>query len=338
MKSIQLPKNITFQWHITDQCNLRCQHCYQDDYSEKGLPLEGLLNILNMLRRFVEASKKENGDIKAHINFTGGEPFIHKNFLELLRATKEMNLFSFGILSNGKLLSQEGLMKLQTVKPSFIQLSVEGNRAMNDDIRGKGALKQVAKALKVYRELGIYTLISFTANAINYKQFPEVVRFAHKNKVNKLWTDRYLPCSKDDPLRLTVDQTKDFFRILAEEQKRHKYRFFSKTNISAHRALQFLNSGGKVYSCTAGKTLLTIMPQGEIYPCRRLPILVGNVLRGDLVDVYKNNPTLNQIREPEKTNKSCGSCYYETSCKGGLKCLSYIEKGDFHAQDPGCWL
>ena len=31
-----LPNYITFQWHLTDQCNFRCKHCYQTDYTNNG--------------------------------------------------------------------------------------------------------------------------------------------------------------------------------------------------------------------------------------------------------------------------------------------------------------
>ena len=32
-------KKHVLQWHITHECNLRCSHCYQEDYSaEKSYP------------------------------------------------------------------------------------------------------------------------------------------------------------------------------------------------------------------------------------------------------------------------------------------------------------
>ncbi len=334
---IRFPSNITFQWHITDQCNLRCLHCYQASYTEKGLPFDQKLEILNKLERFVEAARQKNGKIKAHINFTGGEPFLQEDFIYLLKRTHDLGIFSIGILSNGYLLPVNELDILQKIGISYIQLSVEGDRKINEQIRGKGSLNQVENALAVYRKLKIPTVLSFTANAKNYTSFPAVAKFARKNKVNKLWTDRYLPSSSQDPLKLNAEQTQEYFKILAKEQKRNKLRF-TKTVISAHRALQFLVSGGVAYHCTAGKSLLAIMPTGELYPCRRLPIPIGNILDDELLDVYANNKTLIELRKvDENQDEACASCYYKTSCQGGLKCLSYIEKENFHAKDPGCW-
>ena len=39
-----------FQWHITDRCNLRCTHCYQEDYSGSDeLDFDGLRQIARRL-------------------------------------------------------------------------------------------------------------------------------------------------------------------------------------------------------------------------------------------------------------------------------------------------
>lgn len=34
-----------FQWHFMNSCNLRCAHCYQEDYHYEDLPLDKLMQI-----------------------------------------------------------------------------------------------------------------------------------------------------------------------------------------------------------------------------------------------------------------------------------------------------
>ena len=29
-------KEFYIQWHLTNKCNLRCEHCYQEDYSQSS--------------------------------------------------------------------------------------------------------------------------------------------------------------------------------------------------------------------------------------------------------------------------------------------------------------
>lgn len=333
-----LPHRITFQWHLTDKCNFRCKHCYQDDYSFNGLSFTKQLGILDQLNNFAQTSKKYNAGFKAHINFTGGEPFLREDFLELIAKTKEKNAFTYGILSNGYLLPQPRLETLKKLNPKFIQISLEGGKDVNDSIRGKGSYKKITLALKTYSKLRIPVLISFTANAQNYREFPRVVKTARKYKVHKVWTDRYLPYQSTDSLTMSTPQTKEFFKTITSEQDRQKWRPLSKTRIATNRALQFLMAGGLPYKCSAADTLLAILANGDLLPCRRLPIKMGNLQQDNLIDVYQNNPLRDAIHNPEKLDKNCLLCHYKTSCNGGLKCLSFATQGDFNKKDPNCWI
>ncbi|MCG8698463.1 MAG: radical SAM protein [Bacteroidales bacterium] len=328
------PQHITFQWHITDQCNLRCKHCYQHEYRHAGMDLKSIDSILNKLLAFVNAMKNEHPKISAHINFTGGEPFIRKDFLDILKITVEKQVFSFAILSNGLLLPKIDLLTLKKHSPRFIQLSLEGDRKLNDSIRGKDSFKNTCIALKTYSDLGIPTMVSFTANANNYKYFPRVAKTAKKYGAFKVWTDRYLPGNTNDPLHLSKEEALQYFNIIRKTQRKYMKRGKSAFSASSDRALQFLECGGRPYRCAAGKTLITIMPNGDVYPCRRLPIKVGNILEQTMLDIYANNHTLKSLRNDECND--CQSCYYSKSCNGGLKCLSYAVYNNYNRKDPHC--
>ncbi|MBK8806935.1 MAG: radical SAM protein [Bacteroidales bacterium] len=332
------PDRITLQWHLTDICNYRCIHCYQDNYIDKGADYKKLLEYYGKMEKLICHFKENNKNIKAHINFTGGEPFMKNELLSLLQILHDNKVFSFGILSNGFLLCKSDLKVLAALKPKFIQLSLEGNESINDSIRGRGSYKQVLKAIKTYNDLDIPVIISFTANTINYLIFSEVVRIARKYKVHKIWTDRYLPNNSNDKLALSTNQLKDFFQIVLNEQKKKITNYFSKTIVSSNRSLQFLITGGQPYSCSAGLSLLAIMPNGDVLPCRRLPIKIGNLNYDNLIEIYQSNSTLNGLRSFDNIDTNCMNCYYCRSCKGGLKCLSYINYGDYNKKDSNCWL
>ncbi len=334
----QIPNHITFQWHITDICDLRCKHCYQSDYTNNGLIIDDLFLVLDKISSFIKFLKEKNHNLTSQINITGGEPFLRDDIIELISKIKSYNLFQFAILSNGKLMESEKLDQLVKLEPKFIQLSLEGDEKTNDFIRGKGSYKQVKTALKEYKKRKIPVMISFTANAKNYTQFREVVKFARKNGAFKVWTDRYLPIKKDDQLILSKSQTRDFFNNVLRLQKRERIRILRKVKISSNRALQFLVSGGLPYRCSAGTSLLAILPNGDLLPCRRLPIKIGNILTDDLKEIYYKNNSLIQLRDQENLDYKCKGCYYKHSCNGGLKCLSYAIEDDFNIKDPNCWI
>ncbi|MDM8563363.1 SPASM domain-containing protein, partial [Candidatus Marithioploca araucensis] len=125
-----------------------------------------------------------------------------------------------------------------------------------------------------------------------------------------------------------------FFKIMAKTKRA----WFNRTEISMRRALQFLVGGGRPYHCTAGDSLLTVQSNGDLYPCRRMPIRIGNLLETPLLELYDNSTLLHKLRQPEQISEGCEACFYAKLCRGGLKCLSYAVTGDPFKADPGCWL
>ena len=69
------------QWHITNLCNLRCQHCYQDDFSKKSdLDWSGLKKSI----RSISSHTMREWDKTACIHLTGGEPLLKPELFPLL--------------------------------------------------------------------------------------------------------------------------------------------------------------------------------------------------------------------------------------------------------------
>ncbi len=322
---------------MTDACNYRCKHCYQSSYADNGISTETASAYLAQFQTFIETlSERNETEMRLHINFTGGEPFILQNFTEILTEARKIPKLSFGILSNGYLLPDSKLQILRQLRPSFIQLSLEGNAEMNDQIRGKGSFDDVKKAAATYKKLGIPVMISFTANAQNYKQLPQVVQIARKLKIHKVWTDRYLPIKPKDDLTLTPEQAAEYFQIIRNEQKNKRLHPFSKTIVSAERALQFLISGGVPYKCKAGVSLLTVMPDGTVFPCRRLPIEIGNMSSENILQIFDNQHKIKDLHDLEQLDESCRACFYKSTCAGGLRCLAYAKLGSYLKKDPDC--
>ena len=108
-----------------------------------------------------------------------------------------------------------------------------------------------------------------------------------------------------------------------------------KTQVVMNRALQFFGSGEPVYSCSAGESLITVDEFGSIMPCRRMPIVCGNVFDSSLQQVYYEDATFRQLRQPA-VPKACTGCQYAMLCRGGSRCQSYALYGTFYRADPAC--
>ena len=320
------------QWHISEICNLKCLHCYQDGHKPIALSYQQLLLILEQYREFL---KKLN--VKGHINLTGGEPLCSPYFFKLLdEFKKDKDLYTFSILTNGTLITDEIAKRISEYNPEYVQVSLEGGKKTNDYIRGKNVYKKVSTAIKYLKKYNIFVSISFTATKINYNEFPQVVKFAEKHNVDNVWSDRYIPLNEnaDVDLQMAKEDTANYLRIMEDERIRLKLKR-SKTNIAMYRALQFQMTNDYPYTCTAGKSLLTVMENGDLVPCRRMPIVVGNLLNDNMYDLYKNSQILKELQN-DTTPDDCKKCEYSTKCSGGLKCLTYAIYKDLNHKDVGC--
>ncbi len=341
------PKGLLLQWHLTNRCNLRCSHCYQESYGGGELSYDELLAVLGQYESLLAEWRAAAGSrpaVRGHITVTGGEPFVRKDFIDFLtRLAAHHESYSFGILTNGSFIDLAMARRLHSLRPRFVQVSIEGTEATHDAIRGMGDFQKTVAAIRRLVRFSVPTMISFTAHRRNYREFPAVARLGTKLGVSKVWSDRLIPAAMKGHLSmadaLTPDETREFFELMAQAKAEARRRWFGRTEIALHRALQFLVDGGDdAYHCTAGDSLITIMPDGEVYPCRRMPISVGNVRRTSLRDIYYSNGLLRQLRDQNSVSKGCEGCEHTRRCRGGLKCLSYAVTGDPFQRDPGCWL
>ena len=321
------------QWHLSENCNLKCLHCYQENHKPIQLKSDTLVDIYNQFKELLKKLK-----VKGHINITGGEPLCNPHFFKILDLIKkDSDLISFSILSNGTLITKDIAKKIASYNPYYVQVSLEGGRKINDYIRGKGTYKKIAEGIKNLREQNIFTSISFTATKINYKEFPKVVKYARKYDVNNVWSDRYIPLgdNEDKDLALGLKETREYLDIMSKERTKLKKKKNNNTSISMYRALQFQKTDDFAYGCTAGNTLLTVMENGDLVPCRRMPIVVGNLLKDNMYKLYKNNKILIDLRK-NKIPDDCLDCEYSKMCHGGLKCLTYALYKDLNHKDIGC--
>ena len=337
-----VPPGLLLQWHLTERCNLRCAHCYQDKYTGSELGFEQLLKVLDQFTDLLKSWRQDCGRrVRGHVTVTGGEPFIRRDFLDLLEvfAAKREN-FSFAILTNGSFIDTVMARRLRRLGPAFVQVSIEGTNETHDRIRGPGNFDRTVAAVRSLRAERIETFISFTAHRDNFREFAEVARLAGKLRVSRLWADRLIPTGSGSSLHeqmLTPDETREFFETMLKARNQARRRWFGRTEIAMHRALQFLVAGGRPYHCTAGDSLLTVQANGDLYPCRRMPIRVGNLTETPLAELYYHSDLLRALRDRSRVVDGCQGCFYSQLCRGGLKCLSYAMTGDPFKADPGCW-
>ncbi len=313
----------TLQWHITHRCNLRCTHCYQDDYTAFE-SREALVRVLDQFELLLRAHA-----FRGYLNVTGGEPLTHPDLFWLLQEARRRGITT-AVLTNGTLIGKREAFLLKSCGVDYVQVSLDGMEKTHDAIRGKGSFSRAAEGICALRRENIFVTVSFTAQRQNYRELPRVARFCRDIDANKLWFDRVVIPADEDRRRLSLTK-KDFIKLSRTAAALNR-----KQMVSCARALQFLPCKEKqIYRCTAGNRLLTVLADGTVMACRRLPITAGNVNETDLLRLYHDHPGITQIRNAP-VPESCRSCAYAQLCAGGAKCLTFAKTGRYDLPDPDC--
>jgi radical SAM protein with 4Fe4S-binding SPASM domain len=346
MMQIDSEPNITnefyLQWHITDRCNLRCNHCYQEDFTGNfEMSLDDLISIADDLLR---VTKKWNK--KAEFSITGGEPFVRKDFLYFLEyLNSQDNVSNIDILSNGTLITEQQVKKLKKIsKLKSVQISLDGASSKTHDlIRGKGSFEKAINGIRKLKEYAINVKIMFTLQRFNKDDIPYLYDLSLKENVKSITIERTVPIGSAKNLKEYLLSPAEIRQIFEYIYNRDTYE--KQMDVLKYRPL-WINFKSCDYNiitdnelgavCSIGLDGICILPDATVLPCRRLPIPIGNLKRDSLEKIWFTSDLLWQIRDKNNLKGKCNSCEYISRCSG-CRAMAYAYTGDFMAEDPHCW-
>ncbi|MCM8760270.1 MAG: radical SAM protein [Candidatus Omnitrophica bacterium] len=327
------------QWHITDRCNLRCLHCYQDSFSSKSaLPVSSLAKVFSNIVSFVEKRGQ-----KLVIDITGGEPLLYNGWKELFSMVYHHPAVKrTGIITNGFSLADENIKFLQEFKNLIIKISGEGiNKQTFELFRGKGSYEKFLYICDILKEkfLPQQRILMFTLMKENLKEVPYIFDFIKKYTFGAFILERFIPLGRGRKISGSLISTFDWLYIIrticniceAEEdiEALLPYRGFM-VRVTDKGAYDLFGA-----PCIIGTDGIAVMPDGSVFPCRRFPLPIGNLLKDKLEDIWEKSDVLEKLRNYPLKGK-CKSCKI-TNCRG-CRALAYSITGNFLEEDPMCYL
>ena len=185
-------------YFVNNMCNLRCKHCYVAYKDNKNaLTVEEWKNTFDKL---ISMGARTFGNV-------GKEPTLTWNKTrELLSYFKEKRKtiprLRFGFVTNGILLDNSKVKDLENIQPDYIDISLDGTRKTNDQIRGTGSYDRTINNLKILSEYKILekVFISFTVNRFNIPTIDELVDTLYDLGFKKLLFSPYVTRDKTDKL------------------------------------------------------------------------------------------------------------------------------------------
>jgi MoaA/NifB/PqqE/SkfB family radical SAM enzyme len=325
------------QWHITNFCNLRCQHCYQEDFSRADdLDWLGLKTVSDGIIETLGAWAR-----RACIHLTGGEPLLKPEIFPLLEyLDSKPEIEELGLITNGLYLDDDITERLSLVsKLGKIKVSLDGpNAETNDSIRRPGVFDRVVERLAVLcsRKRFEVTLM-FTVMKTNYRDLADYLRLLEQMDVDGLILERFVPWGRGRGYQQNVLESSEWNQVVrtlleffsAEEESNSFLPFQAFHVRSIDGDMELLGA-----PCIIGEDGVCVMPDATVFPCRRFPVSVGNLLHDRLGRIWETSAILNALRRKENLKGKCGSC--DIAFCRGCRSLALSLSGDYLAEDPHC--
>lgn len=81
----------SFQWHLLDDCDQRCKHCYifsgDESIELNRMSFEQMQQTLANIEDFCETFGRE-----PYLYITGGDPILHPDFWRLMELLREKDI------------------------------------------------------------------------------------------------------------------------------------------------------------------------------------------------------------------------------------------------------
>mgnify|MGYP004615434307 CR=1 FL=1 len=269
---VKLSNPLSLCWQITKKCNYHCPFCLSGEQELYELPLDTIKSIIDIL---ADANV-------VRIDFTGGEPMLRKDFLEILKYASNKGIETL-VTSNGSSYSDEIAQTLLETN-TLLLISLDGDEETHDKSRGKGAYKRAVESIKKYRAKNVPVRINYLIRKDNLDKIEYIYNLTKELNVDRLFYIFIAPQGKayeNTELLLTDEERKKYLDYIKELKQ--------KSGDSPFITIQDYSELGNFHSCFLIDSKGDVISQGYSQDdC----VNVGNILT-DGLDKCWNNPVFN---------------------------------------------
>lgn len=331
MKNDFLPEvPVTVNWAVTNRCNFGCDHCYSRTDPAEELDFATICCLVEKLSRAKVFS----------INFGGGEPLLRKDLFDIALYATGLGI-AVSMNSNGYLIDETIAEKLRRAGFKKVGISIDSaDPEVHDRFRNApGSHSRAVGALRHLKHAGIETSVSSVICKINIENVHDLISQATALEVDSVNFHNFkctgLGFANRDALDLSPVEWKKFY-IHALELKKTIPRLHISLEDPIIASLGSKSESALVKGSVCGKLSLNLKSNADITPCGFIPIAIGNLLRDDLIEIWKGSPLLEKMRGKTPQGK-CRKCGHYADCLGGCSARAFALTGDINNPDPHCW-
>lgn len=301
---------------LTDICNMSCIHCGSDCEQGKGTFIDS-----SILLRSLREISNDFPVSKVMICLTGGEPLIHPDFFEIVNEVNKLG-FSWGMTTNGTLISDEIALELKKSKIGSITLSIDGVKDTHNWFRNReGSYELVVDAIKSLHKVGIEVQVTTVVHKRNISELDDIYKVLDFLNVESWRIVNIEPigrAQKHNELMLDRAELIRLLDYIRDKRFAKDVKMDVRFGCSHYLSFEYEHEvRDNYFLCGAGIYVGSILCNGDIYGCldieRRSDLVQGNIKNDRFYDVWMNRFSKYREDRSEKSEQ-CRKCKEREFC------------------------
>ena len=290
------------------------------------------------------------------LTITGGEPMVHKRFMDILREIYRRGMFVEELNTNGYYLTQDVLdgMKEIGCRP-LMKISFDGV-GHHDWMRNrKGAEQLTLEAMKRCIDNGFDVKSQTQVHRKNVESMMPTARMLNDMGVASMriirttevprWQanagdaclgmDEYyetMLAFAEEYIRSGMEMSIDVWNFLRLQPRTRTFQIVPVTCAAG----EYRDS---IPGCRDTRSMVAITSSGDVVPCiqvsgtmLKMNVQMGNLHRDKLKDLLSSGDYLENvcstIGDVRKNNPKCGACKWFEACAGGCRAMGFLYSGE----------
>ena len=343
-------------WNCTRTCNLRCIHCYSRSENKRydaELSTDEAVRMLEDLASFGVPV----------VLFSGGEPLMRPDLMDLIECAVGLGMRAV-LSTNGILIDEKTAARLKTVGLSYVGVSLDGLKQVNDEFRGvAGAFDRAMAGIRNCMAAGIKVGLRFTITKRNAAEIDGIFDLIRDEGIPRVcfyhlvYAGRGTSLMNEDldhaAARRVVDRIIDRTAELhaagrpvevltVDNHADGPYLYRRMVREKSPRAdevkqLLQMNRGN-----SSGHGIGCISWDGSVHADQFWRhVTFGNVRERPFSKIWTDlsNPLMARLKDKRPHVKGrCATCRYLDVCGGNFRVRAEAATGDLWAPDPACYL
>jgi 12,18-didecarboxysiroheme deacetylase len=343
-------------WNVTRRCNLKCVHCYAH---AKNIPFDNELST-EQGQQLIDDLADFGSPVML---FSGGEPLVRKDLPQLAAYAVEKGMRAV-ISTNGTLITPAMARTLKAIGLSYVGISLDGMREINDRFRGvKGAFNSALEGIRNSQDAGIKVGLRFTVNKFNVGEIPKIFQLLEEMDIPRVcfyhlvYAGRGSDLVKEDlshdatrkALDLIIDETKRLFDqgkpkevLTVDNHADGPYVYLRMLKEDPNRAKEVMELLKWNEGNNSGRGIGCVSWDGEVHADQFWRhYSFGNVKTRPFSEIWMDTSEklMNKLKVKKKHVKGrCATCSWLDVCGGNFRVRAEAVTGDVWAPDPACYL